>query len=148
MVSVRNSDRQTPGEANPHAVTKATESLNLETHSDGSGSSTTHSWTSMSMAAHSSGIINAFDICTNALSNGIQMFNTPNSLCSITHANSLCSITDALGTHVSQIVRQSIYNNEFVHMQKKLHLKPHDEPQQQLAFVNCELVIQPKHKQI
>uniref|UniRef100_A0A8W8NL50 DNA 3'-5' helicase n=1 Tax=Magallana gigas TaxID=29159 RepID=A0A8W8NL50_MAGGI len=36
-VSVRNSDRQTPGEANPHAVTKATESLNLETHSDGKG---------------------------------------------------------------------------------------------------------------
>lgn len=86
----------------------------------------------MSMAAHSSGIINAFDICTNALSNGIQMFNTP---------NSLCSITDALGIHVPQIVRQSIYNNEFVHMQNKLHLKVHDEPQQQLAFVNGKLIM-------
>lgn len=69
----------------------------------------------------------------------MQMFNTP---------NSLCSITDALGTHVPQIVRQSIYNNEFVHMHNMLPLKPHDEPQQQLAFVNGELIIQPKHKEI
>lgn len=92
-----------------------------------------------SMAAHSSGTVNAIDNFTNALSNGMQMFNSP---------NSLCSITDALGTHVPQIVRQSIYNNEFVHMHKMLPIKTHDEPQQQLGFVNGELIIQPEHKEI
>lgn len=141
-VSVSNSDRQTPDDADPQAVAKATESLNLDTHSDGSGPALHQPLIlgpSSSMAAHSSGTINAIDNCTDALCNGMQMFNTP---------NSLCSITDALGTHVPQIVRQSIYNNEFVHMHKMLPLKPHDEPQQQLAFVNGELVIQPKHKEI
>lgn len=140
-VSVSNSNRQTPDDADPQAVAKATESLNLDTHSDGSGPALHQPLIlgpSSSMAAHSSGTINDIDNCTDALRNGMQMFNTP---------NSLCSITDALGTHVPQIVRQSIYNNEFVHMHKMLPLKPHDEPQQQLAFVNGEFTGYPAKTQ-
>lgn len=58
-VSVRNSDRHTLDDANPQAVAKAIESLNLETHSDGSGPALHQPLIlgprpSSSMAAHSS----------------------------------------------------------------------------------------------
>ncbi|XP_052719097.1 uncharacterized protein LOC128190899 isoform X1 [Crassostrea angulata] len=57
-VSVSNSNRQTPDDADPQAVAKATESLNLDTHSDGSGPALHQPLIlgpSSSMAAHSSG---------------------------------------------------------------------------------------------
>ncbi|XP_052719099.1 uncharacterized protein LOC128190899 isoform X2 [Crassostrea angulata] len=59
-VSVSNSNRQTPDDADPQAVAKATESLNLDTHSDGSGPALHQPLIlgpSSSMAAHSSVII-------------------------------------------------------------------------------------------
>uniref|UniRef100_A0A8W8MAC2 Uncharacterized protein n=1 Tax=Magallana gigas TaxID=29159 RepID=A0A8W8MAC2_MAGGI len=58
-VSVSNSNRQTPDDADPQAVAKATESLNLDTHSDGSGPALHQPLIlgpSSSMAAHSSGL--------------------------------------------------------------------------------------------
>lgn len=66
-VSVRNSDRHTLDDANPQAVAKAIESLNLETHSDGSGPALHQPLIlgprpSSSMAAHSSGTINTIQI--------------------------------------------------------------------------------------
>lgn len=60
----------------------------------------------------------------------------------------LCSVTDALGAHLPTNIRQAIYSNEFVHLNKLLPLKANEEPQQQLAFVNGEIVIKPKTKEI
>lgn len=77
-------------------VARAIESLTLETHSDGSGPAfhlPLLLGPPSSMAAHSSGTINAIENCTNALSNDMQMFSTP---------NLLCSIKDAFGTHVQR----------------------------------------------
>ncbi|XP_061167326.1 uncharacterized protein LOC133176185 [Saccostrea echinata] len=62
--------------------------------------------------------------------------------------NALNSVSDALGVHVSDSLRQNIFDNAFIHLHKLLPLKPNDEPQQQLAFVNGELVLKPKHKEI
>lgn len=52
--------------------------------------------------------------------------------------------TSALGAQLPINIRQAIFRNEFIHLHKLLPTKGSEEPQLKLAFVNGEIVIQPK----